>query len=56
MAEALGIVASVIQVVDAVSKLKDLWNSVKNAPDDLVDCVHDIQCTARLLHKSKELV
>jgi hypothetical protein len=56
MAAVLGVAASVIQIVDAVSKLKDLWNNVKNAPNDLIDCVHDIQLTARLLHKSKELV
>lgn len=56
MAEALGIVASVIQIIDAVGKLKDLWNNVKNAPDDLGDCVHDIQRTAKLLEKSKKLI
>lgn len=55
MAEALGVAASVIQIVDAVSKLKNLWHGIKNAPDDLTDCVHDIQRTTRLLDKSKEL-
>lgn len=56
MAEASGVVAGVIQIIDAVSKLNNVWSNVKNAPDDLVDCVHDIQRTARLLEKSKRLV
>lgn len=56
MAEALGVAASVIQIVDAVDKVKKLWTSVQNAPDDLIDCVEDIQRTTRLLKKSQELV
>lgn len=56
MAKALGVAASVVQIVDVVSNLKDLWNSVKNAPDDLVDCMQDIQRTTRLLKKSQALV
>lgn len=56
MAEVLGVTASIIQIVDAVGKLKSLWHNIKNAPDDLDDCVHDIVRSARLLDKSKTLI
>lgn len=56
MAEVVGVVASVIQIIDAASKLRNLWQSVKDAPDDLNDCIKDIQRTARLLDKSKSLL
>lgn len=55
MAEALGVAASIVQIVDAVSKLKNLWYNIKNAPEDLTDHIEDIQRTAKLLDRSKQL-
>ena len=51
MAEALGVAASgiavaqlSIQVGSTVSKLKQLWDQVKDVPEDIADLMEQIDC------------
>ncbi|KAK6948976.1 hypothetical protein Daesc_009048 [Daldinia eschscholtzii] len=60
MAEALGVAASgiavaqiAIQVGGAVVKLKQLWDEVKNVPDDIADLMDQIDCLDPILWEAE---
>ena len=55
MAEAFGIAAAVVQILESSAKLRSLWLDIRHGPDDLTDCIRDIQHTAKLLDWSKQL-
>lgn len=61
MAEILGVVASGIAVGQATAtittsllKLKELWNQVRDIPDDLTHLVHEIEIAYLVLAESKD--
>lgn len=60
MAEVLGVAASGIaiaqislQVGGAVRKLKQLWNEVKDVPDDIADLMEHIDCLSLAVWESE---
>jgi len=56
MAEVLGVVASglsvgsfAIQVVDSVQKLRNFWNSIKDAPDNIKALLEELDTLGRII-------
>jgi hypothetical protein len=56
MAEALALVSSgvglaslAVQLVDSAIKLRCLWTDVKDAPEEVINLVHEIEVLGRLL-------
>ncbi|KAI1374189.1 hypothetical protein F4677DRAFT_172830 [Hypoxylon crocopeplum] len=63
MAEALGVAASGIaiaqisaQVGGAVFKLKQLWDEIKDVPDDIADLMEQIDCLDPVLWQTENIV
>lgn len=55
MAEAFGVFASSLEVVNTVLKLRSLWKEVKEAPATVSDLLEEVELAGRILSGARDI-